>query len=147
MVEADGAEDVGGLAQPEVDEGVGAGARNHVAFAHGRAARDGDRAEVQQRRRVAGRGLDGDRLAAVRHRARKRDSACGRRPDRRSARGRDFDAAVLAGGVRVVGIEREPARHRTVDRPRPRGRRGRQRQNAEHYEQKSPHHYLLRCQN
>jgi hypothetical protein len=64
-----------------------------------------DRSEVQQRRRVAERRLDRDRLAAARDRADERDSAGGRRSHGRPVGRGDVDAPVLTGRVRVVLFE------------------------------------------
>jgi hypothetical protein len=72
-----------------------------------RPTRDGDRTEVDERRRVAGWRLDRDGLPAGRNRAGKGHDAVGRCKDVR-ARGRgEVDAAVLAGGVRMGVVERE----------------------------------------
>lgn len=93
---------------------------DHVALADGRATSHRDRAEVNERRRVAVAGLDREREpvrrqgAGVRH-----GSRCG--SAHRSARGaRDVDAPADAAGVWVRVIERERAENVAVDRPRPR---------------------------
>jgi hypothetical protein len=70
-------------------------------------ARDADRAEVHERRGVARRRLDRHGLATTRHGPRERDNTFGGRAHVGGARRAEIDAAVLAGGVRVIVVERE----------------------------------------
>ena len=67
------------------------------------AGRDDGRAELEQRDRVAVGGQDRDRAAAARHRTGEGDGSCGRGAHRRADSRTDVDAAVLAGGVAVLG--------------------------------------------
>ncbi len=90
--------------------------RDHVALL------DADRAEVDERDRVAVGGEDRDAAAVGRERAGERHRAGGGRSHRRALRPGEVDAAVLSGGVRVAA-ERKGAEHVAVRRPRP--RRGR----------------------
>jgi hypothetical protein len=93
------------------------------ALRHDRAAGDAERAELEQRDRVAVRGLDRQRAAASRHGAGERDGA-GRGCPHLGAHGRaEVDAAVLPARVGVGG-EGERAQQWAVDRPGP-GTRGR----------------------
>ena len=73
----------------------------NVALGDEAAARDRDRAELQQRHRVAVGGLDRHGPAAAGHGTAERDRAGGRRAHGGADVGADVDAAVLAGGVRV----------------------------------------------
>ena len=95
---------IGGDADAEMDVGRardGVLARpdlaDDVALRDRAAARDGGRAELEQRDRVAVGGQDRERAAAVGHRADEGDGAGGRRAHRRADRLADVDAAVLAG--------------------------------------------------
>jgi hypothetical protein len=90
------------------------------ALGHGGAARDGERAELQQRDGVAVGGLNGQCAAAGGDRAGERDDSRGRRADRLARRGADVDAAVLAGRV-LVCRERERPQDGPVARPGPAG--------------------------
>jgi hypothetical protein len=103
---------VRGLAEPEVDERVGAldgprgaDAPDDRALADLRAARYGDRAEVDERRRVPERGLDRNGLAAPRDRSGEGDDPARRRTHVGAARGAEVDTAMLPGGVRVRTVE------------------------------------------
>ena len=88
------------------------------ALRHDRAAADAERAELEQRDRVAVRGLDRQRAAAARHGAGERDGA-GRGRAHLGAHGRaEVDAAVLPARVGVGG-EGERAQQWAVDRPGP----------------------------
>jgi len=104
----------------ELDEGRVVGERaDRVSFGDGRALRRADLAEVRERDRPAVGGLDRQRPPAPGHRAGKRDGAgCGS-VDRRAGVAGDVDTPVLAGGVRVRGVEREGRDDTTVRRPRP----------------------------
>jgi hypothetical protein len=82
------------------------------------AGRDDGRAELEQRDRVAVGSQDRDRAATARHRAREGDGSCGRGAHRRADRLTDVDAAVLAGGVAVLGQGERP-QNRSVGRPGP----------------------------
>jgi len=117
---------VRGHTHTEVDERLGQvddAARPHRSddstFAHGRAALDADRAEVDERRGVPGRRLNGDGLAARRHGPREGDHARRRREDFGPARRADVDAAMLAGRIRMGVIERERMQDGSIDRPGP----------------------------
>jgi hypothetical protein len=110
----------------EVDVGVGRDCvlaradRSHdVALGDGRPARDVDAPELKQRHRIAVRGADRDRAAAVWNGAGEADRARRRSPHRRPHGAADVDSPVLAAGVRVVA-ESESAEHGSVDWPRPR---------------------------
>ena len=92
--------------------------------AHGRpfgdlvAAHHADRAELQQRDRVAVGRLDRDRTTAAGDRADERDGAGSRRAHDSPKVGADVQATVLTAGVDVVA-ERERAQDRPVARPCP----------------------------
>ncbi|MEO5574845.1 MAG: hypothetical protein ABIR67_06040 [Gaiellaceae bacterium] len=93
-------------------------AADDVAFRNTGAARDVDRAELQQRDGVAVGGLNRQRPTAARDRAGERDGA-GRGCTYRVAGGRtDVDAAVLPGRI---GVRRHGERPQdgTLDGPRP----------------------------
>ena len=96
---------VRGRADAEVDERVPSRRADPRSLADVCIAGHRDRSEVQQRRRVAERRLDRDRLAAARDRADERDSAGGRRSHGRPVGRGDVDAPVLTGRVRVVLFE------------------------------------------
>jgi hypothetical protein len=135
-------------AHAEVDEWLGRvddPARPHSAhdrtLGHDRSARDADRAEMDERGRVSGRRLNGDRLAAGRHRPRERDDAFGRREHVRTTRRAEVDAAMLARRVGVGVIERERTEHGSVDRPGPGLRRGNgQHERAQQHDSESREH-------
>ena len=121
---------VRGQTHTEVDERLGQvddAARPHRSdgstFAHGGAALDDDRAEVDERRGVAERRLNGNGLAAGRHGPRERDDARRRREDVSPGGRAEVDATMLARRIRVGVIERERTQDWTVDRPGPRLRR------------------------
>jgi len=122
---------VGGFPDPEVDVGdvqLGYAARpdgsDGVSLSDGRTAPHSEGAQVHERHRVAIRRLDRHGLSSARDGARERHRArCG--SDDRSPGGRaDVDPAVLAGRVRMRGIEREGGQHRPCHRPGPAERRG-----------------------
>ena len=136
------------LAHPEVDVGLGVafrgGRADDAALVHDAAALDADRTEMQQGRRIAGRGLDRDRLTARRDRAHKRDNPFHGRKHPRTGRRSDVDASVLARRIRRGVIEDERSQHRAFDRPRPGLRSGHgQRESAQQREGESPHKSLL----
>ena len=85
------------------------------------AGRDDGRAELEQRDRVAVGSQDRDRATAARHRTGEGDGSCGRGAHRRAESRTDVDAAVLAGGVAVLG-DGERSQDRPVGRPGPTGR-------------------------
>jgi len=85
------------------------------------AGRDDGRVELEQRDRIAVGSHDRDRAAAARHRAGEGDGSCGRGAHRRADNLTDVDAAVLAGGVAVLG-QGERSQDRPVGRPGPSGR-------------------------
>jgi len=122
---------VGGGADPEVDvrhRDLRRAARpdrsDHVAFGHGCAAWDRDRAEVGQRDREAVGGLDRDRAAVRGDGAGEAHRPARGSVHRRARVGTQVDTAVLAGEQRVVVVEREALEHRAIDRPGPGTRRG-----------------------
>jgi hypothetical protein len=136
-----------GHAQAEVHVGLGQVDRaarpdraDGGALRDVRAARDADRAEMDERRRIAERRLDRDRLPTRRHRPGEADHPVRRREDLRAGRRAEFDAAVLAGGVRVRAVERERAQDRPVDGPRPRRSRRREDERTESDYSDSPEH-------
>jgi hypothetical protein len=138
---------IGGPTQPEVHERAGEvddatrpDTPDDVALGDGRSAPHSDRAEVDERGRVAVRGLDRDRLAAARDDPGKRDHSLGGRVHVRAARGAEVDAAVLTGGVRVRAVERERTEDGALDRPRPRLRRRGQHERREREKSESPKH-------
>jgi hypothetical protein len=93
------------------------------ALGHGGALLDADRAEVDERDRVAARGLDRDAPTMGGQRPGERDGSAGRSAHRAPVGSRDVDPAVLTAGVRV-GADRERAQHSAVGGPCPRrGRR------------------------
>jgi hypothetical protein len=99
--------------------------RNRVA------APDRDARELEQRHREAVASLDRQRAAAVRDRPRERDGAADRRVHGVADGRTDVDPAVLATRIGVTA-EGERSQDRPVDRPRPRGRRSRECERAEH---------------
>ena len=144
---------VGGDANAQVhvrnrDLGRSAGADrpHHYALGHRCSAADGDRAEVDERHRVAARGLDRHGLAARRHRACVRDRSSRGRHDARSRGSGDVDAAMLSCrvGVRPEG---ERPQHGPVRGPRPgigvTRRKGRR--SDENQQDELPHLTSLRC--
>jgi hypothetical protein len=139
---------IAGPTQPEVHERLGEiddAARPHRpddgAFGDGRPALHPGRAQVDKRGRVAEGCLDRHCLASARDGPGKRDHPFGRRVHV-CARGRaEVEAAMLAGGVRMRGVERKRTEHRAVDRPRPRlRRRRREHERAERENSESPKH-------
>ena len=103
-------------------------------------ALDGDRPEVHERRRVTERRLDRNRPSAGRDGAGERHDTLCRRAHGRPGRRAEVDAAVLSARIRVGTIERERAKDRPVDRPRPCPRRGREHEGAERHDAESPNH-------
>lgn len=120
---------VSGDAYPEIDERlrqVDDAARPYGpddrAFSDRVAPLHADRSEVHERRRVAGRRLDRDRLSPGRNRAGERDGARDGRAHRTSRGRADVETTVLSACVRVRAVERERPQHLAVDRPGPRVR-------------------------
>jgi hypothetical protein len=118
---------VTGRAQAEVDvrlAGLGSAARAYgsddAAFVDVRSARDADRPQVDERRRVAGRCLNRHGLATGRHGSCEGDDTLCRSKHRAPARGAQVDAAVLTCRIGVGVVEREGPQDRSGDRPRPR---------------------------
>jgi hypothetical protein len=107
----------------EVDDAARADRADRGAFGQVGAARDADRAKVDERRRKAERCLDRHRLAAGRNRAGERHRTVRRGEHGRAGRRTEIDAAMLARRVRMSCVEGEGAEHRPVDRPRPGPRR------------------------
>ena len=89
----------------------------------GAPARDGDRAELEQRHRIPVGRLDRERAAAGRNGTDERDAPADRCTHRLAGGGADVDPAVLSRRV-LVGRERERPQDRPVDRPGPAGRDG-----------------------
>ena len=122
---------VGGDANAEVDvwpqgDGVAALA-DHADLRSLRdraAAHDARHPELEHRHGVAVAGGDRDRAAATGHEADEGDGAAGRCEHGAAKLGRDVDASVLAGRVRV-GTDGERPQHRPLGRPRPGERAGR----------------------
>ena len=79
---------------------------DRVALGHGRAARDGECAEVEQRHRVPVRRLDRDRPAVAGHGADEADEPAMRGANRRPGSGPDVDAAVEPRRVGVVSEQK-----------------------------------------
>jgi len=78
-----------------------------VALGDARVLRDRDRSEMRETHGQPRRRHDRDRLAVGRHRAGKGHGSRGGRDDGFTRARADRDAAMLAGGVGVHGIERE----------------------------------------
>jgi hypothetical protein len=104
-----------------------------------------DRAEVQERDRVAVLCLDRHSLATTRNRAREADRASCRRRHRGPRVSCDVDAAVLPRRVRVAP-EREPAQDGTAGRPGPGRGRGNEEERRESAEHEDAHDHRLCCQ-
>ena len=86
------------------------------------ALRDADRAEMEQRHRIAARREDRHPSAVRRYRPGERDRARRRGANRAAVAAPDVDTAVLSRGVRVR-TDRKRAKHGPVGGPRPRERR------------------------
>ncbi|HET7648011.1 MAG TPA: hypothetical protein VFK17_05525 [Gaiellaceae bacterium] len=129
-----------------VDLGVAAraGGADDVALGDRAAGGDGDRAEVRERHGEPVGSRDRDGAARARHGAGERHRP-GRGRAHRLAGGRaDVDAAVLAGGVRVRGIEGERLDDAAARGPRPRSRDGReQERSSRRDEEKTTHRHHL----
>jgi hypothetical protein len=98
--------------------------RGHdVAFLDRGAGRHADRADVHERDRVAVRSANRHAEPFVRHLAGEGDDAGRGRAEVGARRASDVDPAMLAPGVRIV-VGRERSQNRSVDWPRPPGRRG-----------------------
>ena len=89
------------------------------ALRDGCIARDGDRAEVRERHRVAVSGRDRDALPRRGHAAREGDAAGGGRKHRRAGVTADIHPAVLAGRVWVGRVEDERLQDGAGGGPRP----------------------------
>jgi len=97
--------------------------RGHdVALFDRGAGRHADRADVDERDRVAVRSANRHAEPFVRHLAGERDDARGGRAEVRPGGACDVDPAVLAAGVGVV-LGRERSQDRSVGGPRPTGGR------------------------
>jgi hypothetical protein len=140
-------------AQPEVHERRGevdGAARpdgsDDRTFADARSTLHLDRAQVHERRGVAGRRLDRHRLAPGRHGPSEAHEPLGGSPHVRTGGGAEVEATVLPGCVRMRAVERERAQHRAVDRPAPRlRRRHRQYEPAKDQKSESPQHEEPPC--
>jgi hypothetical protein len=129
----------------EVDGAARPDRAHHRPLRDRRPARDADRAEMDERRRVAGRRLDRDGLPAGRNRPGKGHDTFRRCDDVRARRTAEVDASVLPGGVRMRTVKRKRPQHGPVDGPRPCLRR-RHRQNGRAQDQQdseSPHERVL----
>ena len=91
------------------------------AFRDRAAGGDDGRAELEQRDRVAVGSQDRQCAAAARHRAGEGDRSRGRSAHRGADSLTDVDAAVLAGGIAVLGKGERP-QDRSVGGPGPTGR-------------------------
>jgi hypothetical protein len=112
-----------------------------------RAALDTDRAEVEQRRRVAEGRLNRDRPASGRDRARKRHHALSGSEDPGASGRAQINSPMLAARIGLRAIEDEGSQDGAVNRPAPGSGNGdRQRKCAHGHEGESPHRYLLCCQ-
>jgi hypothetical protein len=123
---------VGGRTHAEVHERLRRGhdaaqtdRADDCALAYLRSARHADRAEMNERDRVAERRLDRDGPPSRRNRPGERDDTARRREHIRTRRRSEVDTAMLTRGVRVGMVERERTQDRPVDRPRPGLRRRR----------------------
>jgi hypothetical protein len=103
----------------QIDRSARADRADDRAFIDGSSARDTDRAQVDERRRVAEGGLDRDGLPAGRDRAGEGHDTLRRGNDVRAGRCADLKAAMLAARVRVRLVERKRPQQRAVDRPGP----------------------------
>jgi hypothetical protein len=110
---------VGGEPDAEVDRAAASRGSDRLALAYRGAAPDRERAEVQERHRVAVRCEDRQRRAAARDGAGERDAPRCRREDRLPGRRADVDATVLAAGIRVSSVEDEGAHHVPARGPGP----------------------------
>ena len=129
---------IGGQANAEVDVGLrvlrvaaGADRAHDVAFLDRGPGAYSDRSEVDERDRVAVGGANRQAQPLVGQLPDERgDARCGS-PNIGTRRRSDVDSPVLAARVRIsFGDER--AQHRTVDRPRPCGRRRAQDERDQH---------------
>jgi len=109
------------------------------------ALRHGDRTEVDVRYRVAVCRLDGDGLAAARHRTGERDGSSGSRAYGMAEGARDVDPAVLPGRIGVVSEDERP-HDRPVRGPGPSTSAWNERERKRHDdEQHLPHSKTSRC--
>lgn len=122
-----------------------ANAAHRRAFGDDDALQHADRAEMDDRDRVAVVGADRHRLAAAGHRPGEGDGSAGGGDDVSPGRVGDVDAAMLASPVRVAA-ERERLQHRTVCRPGPSACTRRPHERDQKSEQHQPAHSShLRC--
>jgi hypothetical protein len=110
-----------------------------VAFGNRRPLGDPDRSELGERDRPAVRGQDRHRLPTPRHGAGEGHDASGRGTNRFAGGASDVDAAVLAGGVGVHGVEREREQDGAARRPGPGRGRSDEREGSDKHEQESTH--------
>ena len=106
--------------------------RNRLTLGHDGARVDQERAEMQQRDRVAVGRLNGDREPVRGDLAGEHDRPRGRRDHGVAESALDVDPAMLSRNERVVLVERKPLQHRPRNRPRPGAGRGGHRQGQEH---------------
>jgi hypothetical protein len=122
---------VGEQADPELHVGhrvrrhaARADGRHRLALGHGRALADQERAEMQQRDRIAVGRLDRDRQPVRGDAADERDGSRGWREHGASEWPLEVDAAVLPRRERVVRGKGEALQHGPGHRPRPGAGRG-----------------------
>jgi hypothetical protein len=97
---------------------------DRLALAHGRATRDADRADSDERDGIPVLRADAEGETAAGYRARERHRPADRREHGHARRRADVDAAVLPAGICVRLVVGEAAQHGTVGRPYPRRRGG-----------------------
>lgn len=137
---------IGRAADPELDEGrLGAAAvgerADGITLGDDGVLPDADLTEVRERHRPAVGGLDRDGLAVPGDGPGERDGTRSGRAHRFCRGAADVDAAMLAGGVRVCGIERVRREYATGDGPAPRLRRRRVREHGDEDEHESTHEH------
>jgi hypothetical protein len=112
--------------------------RGHdVPFLDSSAGHHADRADVDERDRVAVRSANRHAEPFVRHLAGERDDAGGGRAEAGAGRAPDVDPAMLAAGVGVV-VGRERSQDRSFDGPRPTSRRRAENEREQHPDRQRP---------
>jgi hypothetical protein len=132
-----------GQANTEMDIRLGplrlsAGAdRSHdLSFVHGRADPNRDRAEVDERDRIAVLGADREAEALARQLPGETDDSAGGRADLRPGRKADVDTAMLTSRIGVV-VGDEWSKHGPFHRPAPRGRSRSEHERGKHRDDNS----------
>jgi len=110
-----------------------------IALGHHRALRHRERAEVREGDREPVGGQDRDALPARGHDPGERHLTAGGRNDGRPGRRADVDPAVLARGIRMRRVEREPGQDRPGGGPGPRPRRRHDDDEQHHDDRERPH--------